>query len=258
MGQHDPGHPEYGHTPGVETTTGPLGQGISTAVGMAIAGKHLEARFGAEAGFRVFVIASDGDLMEGVSNEASSLAGHLGLDNLVVLYDDNHVTIDGDTSLAFTEDRADRYEALGWRVSSVSDGNDLLRIDQALTDAIHHQGQPCLISVKTIIGFGSRDAGTSQGALGRPRRRAAGRDQAALGFDPEKFFVIPEQALARYREAVDRGKRLAAEWEAALDANPNAAELRRIAAGTLPPGLEYPLVRRPTTARWRPAPRRAR
>src|SRR6187397_145719 len=102
-GSKTPGHPEYGLTPGVEITTGPLGQGISTAVGMAIAGKHLEARFGAEAGFRVFVIASDGDLMEGVSNEASSLAGHLGLDNLVVLYDDNHVTIDGDTSLAFTE-----------------------------------------------------------------------------------------------------------------------------------------------------------
>ena len=110
-----PGHPEYGHTPGVEATTGPLGQGTANGVGMAIAGKHLAARFGAEAGFRVFVIVSDGDLMEGVSDEASSLAGHLGLDNLVFLYDDNHVTIDGDTSLAFTEDRADRYEALGWR-----------------------------------------------------------------------------------------------------------------------------------------------
>ncbi len=239
-GSMTPGHPEYGHTPGVETTTGPLGQGISTAVGMAIAGKHLEARFGAGAGFRVFVIASDGDLMEGVSNEASSLAGHLGLDNLVVLYDDNHVTIDGDTSLAFTEHRADRYEALGWRVSEVSDGNDLLRIDQALTDAIHHQGQPCLISVKTIIGFGSRDAGTSKAHSDARGAEQQAETKQALGFDPEKFFVIPEQALARYREAVDRGKRLAAEWESALEANPNAEELRRIAAGTLPPGLEYP------------------
>ena len=116
-GSMTPGHPEYGHTPGVETTTGPLGQGIATSVGMAIAGTHLGARFGAEAGFRVFVIASDGDLMEGVSNEACSLAGHLGLGNLVVLYDDNTVTIDGHTDLAFTEDRVGRYAALGWHTS---------------------------------------------------------------------------------------------------------------------------------------------
>jgi transketolase len=239
-GSMTPGHPEYGHTPGVETTTGPLGQGISTAIGMAMAGRHLAARFGDAAGFRVFVIASDGDLMEGVSNEASSIAGHLGLDNLVVLYDDNHVTIDGDTSLAFTEDRADRYEALGWRVSEVADGNDLVRIDQALTDAIRHEGQPCLISVKTIIGFGSPDAGTS-----RAHSDARGAEQQAetkrtLGFDPEKHFFIPEQALARYREAVDRGQRLQSEWEQALDGDPNAGELRRIFSGALPESLEFP------------------
>src|SRR5262249_50085523 len=135
-GSMTPGHPEYGHTPGVETTTGPLGQGISTAVGMAIAGAHLKARYGDEAGFRVFGIASDGDLMEGVSNEASSLAGHLALDNLVVLYDDNTVTIDGHTDLAFTEDRVGRYDALGWSTSTVQDGNDLDEIDAALTAAI--------------------------------------------------------------------------------------------------------------------------
>jgi len=230
-GSMTPGHPEYGHTPGVETTTGPLGQGISTAIGMAIAGAHLKARFGNDAGFRVFVIASDGDLMEGVSNEASSLAGHLALDNLVVLYDDNTVTIDGHTDLAFTEDRVGRYDALGWSTSTVSDGNDLDEIDKALAAAISKTGQPSLIAVKTVIGFGSPDAGTS-----RAHSDARGAEQQAvtkrnLGFDPEKFFVIPEEALARYREAVDLGAAQEAEWSASVDTSPHAAELRAIWSG---------------------------
>src|SRR4051794_22549853 len=131
-GSKTPGHPEYRHTEGVETTTGPLGQGAATSIGMAIAGKHLGARYGDPAGFRVFVIVSDGDLMEGVSGEASSLAGHLGLDNLVFLYDDNHVSIDGDTEIAFTEDRVERYDAYGWATSRVSDGNDLDELDAAI------------------------------------------------------------------------------------------------------------------------------
>ncbi len=227
-GSMTPGHPEYGHTPGVETTTGPLGQGIATSVGMAIAGTHLGARFGAEAGFRVFVIASDGDLMEGVSNEACSLAGHLGLGNLVVLYDDNTVTIDGHTDLAFTEDRVGRYAALGWHTSTVENGNDLDEIDAALTAAIAHEGGPSLIAVKTIIGYGSRDAGTS-----KAHSDARGAEQQAetkrnLGFDPEQFFVVPDQALARYREAVEHGVELEAEWTRAMDANPHATELHRI------------------------------
>src|SRR4029077_14176262 len=141
-GSRTPGHPEYGHTPGVETTTGPLGQGAGTAVGMAIAAKHLEARYGAIAGFRVFAIVSDGDLMEGVCAEAASLAGHLELDNLVFLYDDNHVSIDGDTEIAFTEDRVERYDAYGWATSRVSDGNDLDELDAAITAAIAVEGQP--------------------------------------------------------------------------------------------------------------------
>ena len=232
-GSMTPGHPEYGHTPGVETTTGPLGQGISTAIGMAIAGAHLKARFGDDAGFRVFVIASDGDLMEGVSNEASSLAGHLALDNLVVLYDDNTVTIDGHTDLAFTEDRVGRYDALGWSTSTVSDGNDLDEIDKALGAAISKTGQPSLIAVKTVIGFGSPDAGTS-----RAHSDARGAEQQAvtkrnLGFDPEKFFVIPEEALARYREAVDRGAARRRSGRHRVDASPNAAELRAIWSGEL-------------------------
>ena len=203
------------------------------------------------------MIASDGDLMEGVSNEASSLAGHLGLDNLVVLYDDNHVTIDGDTSLAFTEHRADRYEALGWRVSEVSDGNDLLRIDQALTDAIHHQGQPCLISVKTIIGFGSRDAGTSKAHSDARGAEQQAETKQALGFDPERFFVIPEQALA----ATGRRSTAASGWPPSGRQRSRPTRTPRSCGGSQPapcrPGSSTPRSFL-TTARWRPAPGRAR
>ena len=180
-GSRTPGHPEYGHTPGVEVTTGPLGQGTANAIGMAIAAKHLEAVYGPDAGFRVYAIVTDGDLMEGISGEASSLAGHLGLDNLVFLYDDNHVTIDGNTEIAFTEDRDARYEAYGWHTSVVTDGNDMAAIEAAVDDALAETGRPSLISVKTIIGFGSRDAGTSRAHSDARGRRAAGRDQARAG-----------------------------------------------------------------------------
>ena len=211
-----PGHPEHGHTAGVEATTGPLGQGTGNAIGMAIAAKNLAARFGEPAGFRVFALVSDGDLMEGVSGEASSLAGHLELDNLVFLYDDNHVTIDGDTSLAFTEDRAARYEAFGWHTLTVDDGNDLDALDAAIAEGIAHQGQPTFISVKTIIGYGSVDAGTS-----RAHSDARGPEQQAetkkmLGFDPEKYFFVPDAVSERYREALDRGAAQEAEWQEAV------------------------------------------
>ena len=239
-GSMTPGHPEYGHTPGVETTTGPLGQGAGNAIGMAIAGKHLEAEYGAVAGFRVFAIVSDGDLMEGVCGEAASLAGHLALDNLVFLYDDNHVSIDGDTSLAFTEQRAARFAALGWHTTTVADGNDLAAIDAALQEAIEVRDQPSLVDIKTIIGFGSRDAGTS-----RAHSDARGPEQQAetkrtLGFDPDQFFVIPDAALARYREALGRGASEQESWERELADHPQADELRRIFAGSLPEGLSYP------------------
>ena len=204
-GSRTPGHPEYRHTDGVETTTGPLGQGAATSVGMAIAGKHLAARYGAAAGFRVFVIVSDGDLMEGVSGEASSLAGHLGLDNLVFLYDDNHVSIDGDTEIAFTEDRVERYDAFGWETSTVSDGNDLDELDAAITAAVAVEGRPAFVAVKTIIGYGSRDAGTH-----RAHSDARGAEQQAetkrtLGFPDDKFFYVPDAAAERYREIAARG-----------------------------------------------------
>jgi transketolase len=207
-----PGHPEHGHTPGVEATTGPLGQGTGNAIGMAIAAKNLAARFGDAAGFRVFALVSDGDLMEGVSGEASSLAGHLALDNLVFLYDDNHVTIDGDTKLAFTEDRAARYAAFGWHTLTVDDGNDLDALDAAIAEGIAHEGQPTFISVKTIIGYGSVDAGTSRAHSDARGPEQQAQTKKALGFDPEKFFFIPDAVLERYREALDRGAAQEAEW----------------------------------------------
>jgi len=229
-----PGHPEHGHTPGVEATTGPLGQGTGNAVGMAIAGKHLAARFGEAAGFRVFALVSDGDLMEGVSGEASSLAGHLALDNLVFLYDDNHVTIDGDTQLAFTEDRAARYAAYGWHTLTVEDGNDVDALDAAIAEGIAHDGQPTFISVKTIIGYGSADAGTSRAHSDARGPEQQAETKRALGFDPEKFFFIPDQVSARYREALERGAVEEAEWRRETAGLPLAAELGRIESGDIP------------------------
>ena len=233
-GSKTPGHPEYRHTEGVETTTGPLGQGAATSIGMAIAGKHLGARYGDPAAFRVFVIVSDGDLMEGVSGEASSLAGHLGLDNLVFIYDDNHVSIDGDTEIAFTEDRVKRYDAYGWKTSRVDDGNDLDELDAAITAAIAVEGQPAFISVRTTIGYGSRDAGTH-----RAHSDARGPEQQAetkrtLGFDPDRFFYVPEAAQQRYDEIAAKGAETQAAWERDIDGLADAAELRRIYAQEIP------------------------
>ena len=237
-GSRTPGHPEYGHTPGVETTTGPLGQGAGNAIGMAIAAKHLQAQFGPEAGFRVFAIVTDGDLMEGVASEASSLAGHLGLDNLLFLYDDNHVTIDGDTQLAFTEDRDERYRAYGWHTSIVTDGNDMASIDAAVEEALGVTGRPSLISVKTIIGFGSPDAGTSRAHSDARGPEQQAETKRALGFDPEQFFFIPEAALARYREALERGARLEQEWDERMAASPRRTDFDRIVDGVLPETID--------------------
>jgi transketolase len=229
-----PGHPEHGHTSGVEATTGPLGQGTGNAVGMAIAGKHLAARFGDAAGFRVFALVSDGDLMEGVSGEASSLAGHLALDNLVFLYDDNHVTIDGDTQLAFTEDRAGRYAAYGWHTLTVEDGNDLDALDAAVAEGIAHRGQPTFISVKTIIGYGSVDAGTSRAHSDARGPEQQAETKRALGFDPEKFFFVPDAVSMRYREALETGAAQESEWRRAASELPLATELDRIESGDVP------------------------
>ncbi len=236
-----PGHPEYHHTVGVETTTGPLGQGIATAVGMAIAERKLVAEFGEIAEHYTYVIASDGDLMEGVSGEASSLAGHLRLGKLIVLYDDNDVSIDGNTELAFTEDRLGRYEAYGWHVVREVQGEDLEAIRTALR-AAQADPRPSLISVRSIIGFGSPLAGHHKAhsdAMG-PEKVAATRQ--ALGW-PHEPFVVPEEVYADYRQAIARGAQVQAEWQAKLEAyaqtHPEkAAEFQRRLSRKLPQGWE--------------------
>ncbi len=251
-GSKTPGHPEYGHTVGVETTTGPLGQGISTAVGMALAEAHLAARFN-RPGFDVidhhtYVIASDGDMMEGVASEASSFAGHHGLGKLIVLYDDNDISIDGSTDITFTEDVPARYEAYGWQVQSVEDGNDL----KALADAIHKARQetqrPSFIRVRSIIGFGApHKQGTPAvhgSILGDEEARAAKEN---LGIDwPE--FTVPDDVLEHYREVVRQGERAQADWNALMGryrgAHPElAGELERVLRGDLPAGFDADLPR---------------
>jgi transketolase len=236
-----PGHPEYGHTPGVETTSGPLGQGLATAVGMAIAERKLAAEFGEIAQHYTYVIASDGDLMEGVCAEASSLAGHLRLGRLIVLYDDNDVTIDGSTELAFTEDRLSRYEAYGWHVVPEVQGEDLEAIRAALK-AAQADPRPSLISVRTVIGYGSPLAGHHKAhsdAMG-PEKVAATRQTLGWTHEP---FVIPKEVYADYQQAIEKGARAQAEWQARLDefigTNPKkAAEFQRRLEGKLPQGWE--------------------
>ncbi len=212
-----PGHPEHGVVPGVETTTGPLGQGLANAVGMAIAEAHLAARFNdAErqvVDHRTYVIAGDGDLMEGVASEAASLAGHLALGRLVVLYDDNRISIDGATDLAFTEDRAKRFEAYGWHVQRVDDGEDRAAIDAALTAAEAETSRPSLIVLRTHIGFGSPNKQDTAGAHGAP----LGADEVTLtkenlGWPLEPGFFVPREVAAYYREAAARRAEAHEEW----------------------------------------------
>ena len=212
-----PGHPENILTPGVEITTGPLGQGFANGVGMGMAQKHLEAIFNRE-GFPVidhfiYCICSDGDLMEGVSYESASLAGHLKLDNLIYLYDDNQVTIDGPTSLAFSDDVTRRFEASGWEVSVVEDGNDLTAIEYAIAEAQKSTGKPKLIRVKTIIGFGMPSQGTHKAHSDAPGPEAVAKTKQNLDWPQNKQFYIPKQALAHFRKAVAEGARLEKDWK---------------------------------------------
>ncbi len=213
-----PGHPENILTPGVEITTGPLGQGFANGVGMGIAQKHLEAQFNRK-GFPVidhfiYCICSDGDLMEGVSYESASLAGHLKLDNLIYLYDDNRITIDGSTDLAFTEDVTKRFESSGWEVSVVEDGNDLKAIEKAIKAAQKIKDKPKLICVKTIIGFGMPKQGTSKVHSDAPGEEAVKETKRNLGWDENKHFYIPKEVSAHFREAIKNGARLEKEWDA--------------------------------------------
>ena len=241
-----PGHPEYGHTPGVETTTGPLGQGLATAVGMAIAEKHLAARFNtgehAVVDHYTYVIASDGDLQEGVTNEASSLAGHLGLGKLICLYDDNHISIDGDTSLSFTENRADRYEALGWHVIREIDGHDNEAVAAAIETARNVLDRPSFLEVRTTIGYGSPNL-AGQHSI---HSDALGADEVAatkkhLGIPLEPEFYVPDEAPTLFHEQAFRGAQEHCEWEGRMTAFADAhaeqaEELTRRIEGRLPDG----------------------
>ncbi|HKI86101.1 MAG TPA: transketolase [Thermoanaerobaculia bacterium] len=243
-----PGHPEYGLTPGVETTTGPLGQGISTAVGMALAQRLLANRFNRPElpllDYRIWVIASDGDLMEGISSEASSLAAHQKLDRLTVFYDDNHITIDGPTTLAFSEDVGKRYEAYGWHVQHVADANDLEAIDEAIVNAKNETERPSLVVFRSHIGFGSphkQDTASAHGSpLGAEEVELTKRN---LGWPVEPTFLIPEEAYRPFREAAEHGAQEEERWQAMLEryrqAEPElAAELERRWSQALPKGWE--------------------
>ncbi|HKP46593.1 MAG TPA: transketolase [Pyrinomonadaceae bacterium] len=218
FGSKTPGHPEYGLTPGVEITTGPLGQGFANGVGMAMGAAHLAAKFNKEdfplIDHHVYAIVSDGDLMEGVASEAASLAGHLKLGKLIYLYDDNNVTIEGFTKLAFSEDVPKRFEAYGWHTLTVEDGNDLAAIEQAVRDAQSVGSKPSLISVKTTIGYGMPTAGTRKAHSDAPGEDAVRETKRHLGWPDDKQFLIPDEALAHFREAVDRGAQQEAEWRA--------------------------------------------
>ncbi len=225
-GSHTPGHPEYGETAGVEVTTGPLGQGLAEAVGLAIAEKHLSAIFNqagdTSSGYNsttpvnhfTYVLCGDGDLMEGISHESCSLAGTLSLGKLIVLYDDNLISLDGPTELSYTEDVTKRFEAYHWHVQMVDDGNDLVGLEKAILAAKAETTKPSLIRVRTVIGYGSPKAGTSKvhgEALGAENVKATKRN---LGFPEDKSFYVPEEAGAHWAKCKEKGKQAREAWEA--------------------------------------------
>jgi transketolase len=245
-----PGHPEYGRTPGVEATTGPLGQGFAMGVGMAIAERHLRSTLN-QGGVPLvdhftYGIVSDGDLMEGVASEAASLAGTLGLGRLIYLYDDNHVSLDGPTDWTFTEDVSRRFEAYGWQVIRVPDGNDLSAIDAAIREAKADSARPSLLCVRTHIGYGSplQDTHKAHGEPLGPANTRATKEK--LGWPLEPPFLVPEESRVHFREALGRGARWQGEWEATRDRfrreNPDAARAAESQlSGELPIGWDSDL-----------------
>lgn len=251
-GSKTPGHPEYAHTPGVETTTGPLGQGLANAVGMAMAERHLAARYNRPeydiVDHCTYAVCGDGDLMEGVASEAASLAGHLGLGRLICIYDDNDISIEGHTDIAFTEDVAKRFEAYHWQVLQVDDGNDLAAIEQALNAAKAETGRPSLIVLKTHIAYGSPNKQDSADAHGAP----LGEEEVCLakgflGCDKDQHFCVPQNVLDHYRLAVARGREAEAAWQTRYDAykreHPQAAdEWVNAITGFLPRGWDEDLL----------------
>ncbi|AQT70254.1 Transketolase [Anaerohalosphaera lusitana] len=249
-GSRTPGHPEFGHTAGVEATTGPLGQGLTNAVGMAIAEKYLADRYNKEDfpvfDYNIYSIAGDGCLQEGITSEASSLAGHLGLDNLIVIYDDNHITIDGDTSLSFTEDVAKRYEAYGWYVQEVDgDGNNIQGLQKALENAKAQSDGPSLIKFRSLIGHGSPKHQGKESAHGAP----LGEDEIKVikekfGWEPGEAFVVPQQVLDHMqKKATDDGQALEKEYNEMFARYAQkypelAKEIEDALAGRLPVNVE--------------------
>ena len=246
-----PGHPEYGHTPGVETTTGPLGQGVGNAVGMAVAEAHLAAEFNREdhqiVDHHTYFVASDGDMMEGVSHEAASFAGHLKLGKLIGFYDDNHITIEGDTDLTFGDNTRRRFEAYGWHVLNVADVNDLDAVDRAIMEAKRETTRPTLIIVRTHIAYGSPNKVDTAESHGSP----LGEDEIkltkeALGYPSQEPFFVSDEALAHWRRTAVNGAALQNGWlkeyTAYANAHPDLAkELDRRLKGELPAGWEEAL-----------------
>ena len=240
------GHPEYGLLKGVEATTGPLGQGFANGVGFAIAQKYLAARYN-KPGFEIFnysiyAICSDGDLNEGVSSEAASLAGHLKLGNIIYLYDDNHISIEGDTKITFTEDVAKRFEAYGWHVQTVTDGNDVQAISEAVRKAKEETQRPSIIKIRTHIAFGSPNkidtAGAHGSPLGEPEVKLVKQN---LGFDPEKSFVVPVAVAEYYKQCGDRGAAKEKSWNELYQSYKKsypelAKEYETFSSGNLPEG----------------------
>ena len=243
-----PGHPENHLTPGVETTTGPLGQGFANGVGMALAERYLAARFNTEdhalVDHHTYAIVSDGDLMEGIASEAASFAGHQGLGKLVYLYDDNHISIDGDTDLAFTEDVERRFEAYDWHVQTVADGNDLDAIDTAIERAKAETERPSIISVRTHIGYGSPNKQGTAAAHGAPLGgEELKRAKRNLGWPEDETFYVPDEVEAHMRGALDKGDKMQSDWQSRkaqyADAHPEqAATFDRWMAGDLPDGWD--------------------
>ena len=254
-GSHTPGHPEYGETPGIEVTTGPLGQGFAEGVGLAIAEKHLAAVYNHDNHMPVdhftYVICGDGDLMEGISHESSSLAGTLKLGKLIVLYDENLISLDGPTDLSFTEDVGKRFEAYHWHVQDVADGNDLAALTKAIEAAQAETTKPSIIKVHTVIGYGSPKAGTNKAhgeALGPEATKETKRN---LGFPEDKSFYVPEEAGKNWLRAKEKGKEVHAAWQAKYEEYKKAypelgAEYDRCTAMKLAEGWEKSLPVFPT------------
>src|SRR6476646_9890935 len=244
LGSPTAGHPEYGHAAGIETTTGPLGQGISNSVGLALGERMLAERFN-KPGHQIvdhytYTIASDGDMQEGVQSEAASIGGHLGLGRLIAFYDDNHISIEGDTALSFSEDVGKRYEAYGWHVQNLGEDIGLDRMEEAIANAKDVTDNPSLIILRTHIAPGSPNKQDTEAAHGSPLGEEEIKlTKEAYDWPSQEPFFVPQEALVHFRECMDRGEELENEWQERFDSykkefKDEAKEFERIIAGKLP------------------------